>query len=131
MTPLEHYHRDIERGDFLPDHAQAMGVAHLQNLYERILDNQANGFIKIKRTLLNTTPKITGIYMWGSVGRGKTYLMDTFFDCLPMEEKMRAHFHHFMQQVHAQLIELKGKKNPLSVNVKVCQKKTTLGKWVV
>lgn len=123
MTPLERYHRDIEQKDFLPDHAQAMAVASLQNLYERIIDNQDNGFKKIKRTLLNTTPTLTGVYMWGGVGRGKTYLMDVFFDCLPLKEKMRAHFHHFMQHVHAQLIELKGKKDPLKLVAKRIAKK--------
>lgn len=126
MTPLERYQRDIEQQYFLPDHAQAMAVARLQNLYERIIDNHANGFKKIKRTLLNASPTVTGVYMWGGVGRGKTYLMDIFFECLPMQEKMRAHFYHFMQHVHAQLIELKSKKDPLKLVAKRIAKKARI-----
>lgn len=118
MTPLERYHRDIGQGDFLPDKAQAQAIVRLQDLYDRITHNQTRTFNKIKHTLLNNAPALTGLYLWGGVGRGKTYLMDTFFDCLPIEQKKRSHFHHFMQDVHTQLIELKGKKNPLKLVAK-------------
>lgn len=118
MTPLDRYHRDIAQGDFLSDQAQAMAIDHLQDLYDRVISHQNKSLQKIKRTLLNTSPSLMGLYMWGGVGRGKTYLMDTFFDCLPIKQKRRAHFHHFMQDVHLQLIELKGKKNPLKLVAK-------------
>ena len=49
----------------------------------------------------NNTP-VTGLYLWGGVGRGKTWMMDLFFDTLPFEEKIRLHFHHFMQASHVQ-----------------------------
>lgn len=54
-----------------------------------------------------------GLYLWGGVGRGKTYLVDAFFDCLPFERKLRVHFHRFMQRVHHELAQLEGEKNPL------------------
>ena len=56
-----------------------------------------------------------GLYFWGGVGRGKTYLVDTFYDCLPFERKMRVHFHRFMQRVHSELNSLEGEKNPLEI----------------
>ena len=51
--------------------------------------------------------------MWGGVGRGKTFLMDLFFECLPFPEKLRTHFHRFMQRVHRELRNLAGKSDPL------------------
>ncbi len=56
---------------------------------------------------------VKGLYLWGGVGRGKTYLMDTFYDSLPFDDKLRIHFHRFMQRVHAELKRLAGTKNPL------------------
>ncbi|MGB1238603.1 MAG: cell division protein ZapE, partial [Pseudomonadales bacterium] len=61
---------------------------------------------------------VKGLYFWGGVGRGKTYLMDTFFDSLPFERKERTHFHRFMQRVHAELAQLEGEKNPLDIVAK-------------
>jgi len=57
--------------------------------------------------------QIRGLYFWGGVGRGKTYLMDIFFHCLPGERKLRMHFHRFMQRVHRGLYANRGEKNPL------------------
>ena len=59
-----------------------------------------------------------GLYFWGGVGRGKTYLVDTFYHCLPLKanaEKKRIHFHVFMQEVHQVLKTLRDKKDPLKL----------------
>jgi cell division protein ZapE len=56
---------------------------------------------------------VLGLYFWGGVGRGKTYLMDSFFESLPFESKLRIHFHRFMRRVHGELDEFKGYANPL------------------
>ena len=56
-----------------------------------------------------------GLYIWGGVGRGKTHLVDTFYDSLALERKLRVHFHRFMQRVHAALTQHSGAKNPLEV----------------
>jgi cell division protein ZapE len=62
-----------------------------------------------------TKPAIQGIYFWGGVGRGKTYLVDTFYECLPFERKMRIHFHRFMHRVHSELKTLDGQSDPLKI----------------
>ena len=58
---------------------------------------------------------VRGLYLWGGVGRGKTYLVDTFVDALPLEHKQRIHFHSFMRAVHAELKVLKNQQDPLRV----------------
>lgn len=60
-----------------------------------------------------STEGLKGLYLWGGVGRGKTYLLDTFFEALPAGRAHRTHFHRFMREVHEQLTALKGEKNPL------------------
>lgn len=55
------------------------------------------------------------MYFWGGVSRGKTYLVDTFYDALPTQRKMRVHFHRFMQRVHDELGELKQQSDPLLI----------------
>ncbi|AMO57654.1 ATPase [Endozoicomonas montiporae] len=114
MTPQERYQRDLKRDDFMSDPAQQQAVQHLQTLYEQLITvpppsliQRLNPFASKART------PVQGLYFWGGVGRGKTYLMDTFFDCLPFPEKMRLHFHHFMRRVHSELTALEGEKNPL------------------
>ena len=119
-SPIERYRRDLESPAFAHDAAQAQAVDCLQRLYEDLVagpppQRSAGGL----RGLLGRFVKspevapIKGLYFWGGVGRGKTYLMDTFFDTLPFEDKLRAHFHRFMQRVHRELKSLAGEKNPL------------------
>jgi len=56
---------------------------------------------------------VQGVYLWGAVGRGKTFLVDLFFVALPIEQKLRLHFHRFMGRVHSQLAKLRGQSDPL------------------
>ncbi len=119
MTPIERYKKDLERDDFSYDAAQEMAVKHLQRLYDDLVarhnEPKPTGFMnrlssKFKK---QTIEPVTGLYFWGGVGRGKTYLMDTFYDSLPFENKERTHFHRFMQRVHKELKLLDGTPNPL------------------
>jgi len=116
MTPWERYQQDLLRDDFSHDSAQEQAVRALQALYERLLArHQARGTFsgRLRRRLSRRLAPEQGLYFWGGVGRGKTYLMDAFYDCLPFEAKQRVHFHRFMQRVHRELTELKGEENPL------------------
>ena len=65
-------------------------------------------------TRCNITP-VTGLYIWGDVGRGKTWLMNLFYESLPFDNKLRLHFHHFMLDIHENLAKLHKQKNPLTV----------------
>lgn len=119
LTPLQRYQQDLLKDGFRHDSAQEHAIRRLQDLYERLLaaeqrrvkpmDRLRARFKKPRRE-----PQM-GLYFWGGVGRGKTYLMDTFFEALPFERKMRTHFHRFMQRVHQELTQLKGTPNPLEV----------------
>ena len=114
MTPWQTYQQDLKRDDFVHDQAQENAVRHLQRLYDDLTNKkpQQQGFFA-KLFNKSEPESIKGLYFWGGVGRGKTYLVDTFHDCLPFERKMRTHFHRFMQRVHSELTALEGKKNPL------------------
>ena len=59
-------------------------------------------------------PLPKGVYLWGPVGRGKSFLMDAFYQCVPLVRKRRVHFHHFMREIHRQLDELKGTEDPIA-----------------
>lgn len=116
-TPLSRYQRDLERPGFRADAAQARAVEHLEDLYRALLrtpEVAVTGWRGRLRKLLGRRPEpVTGLYLWGGVGRGKTYLMDNFYEALPFERKLRVHFHRFMRRVHSELTQLRGHSDPL------------------
>jgi cell division protein ZapE len=65
------------------------------------------------KKLINRVPVPKGVYMYGGVGRGKSFLMDCFFNAVPIRRKTRLHFHEFMREVHRELADLKGMPDPL------------------
>ena len=117
MTPLARYQQDLTRPDFNYDPAQEEAVEALQDLFDRLTAQKERPKKRILGFLAKakTVEVGQGLYFWGGVGRGKTYLMDSFFDCLPFERKLRLHFHRFMQMVHKELRQLSDVKNPLEV----------------
>lgn len=119
MTPLARYQADLKRPDFFHDAAQETAVRHLQRLYDDLIaaDKRKPGLFGSLFGKKQQDP-VKGLYFWGGVGRGKTYLVDTFFDALPFKEKTRTHFHRFMKRVHEELRTLKGEKNPLPLVAK-------------
>lgn len=114
MMPKERYTADLSRPGFIADAAQANAVAHLQALYEALETRSAQS-VGIFNRLLRKSPAIKGVYLWGSVGRGKTYLMDCFYDALQVTHKQRVHYHRFMLDVHARLRALPKSPNPLPI----------------
>lgn len=119
MTPWEKYQLDLKHDDFHYDAAQENAVKELQRLYEDLSQPVPIGGWRGKLQGLfgkmSAPSSIQGIYFYGGVGRGKTYLVDTFYDCLPFENKMRVHFHRFMYRVHDELKQLKSAQDPLKL----------------
>ncbi len=113
LTPRQRYEADLAKPGFVKDAAQARAVAALDVLYHALLRRSS---LPRWRQLLKRPPQaLKGLYLWGSVGRGKTYLMDCFYECLPLPEKRRLHFHRFMRMVHVRLKALPGREDPLKL----------------
>lgn len=126
-NPKEVYEDALRRGEIEPDSAQEMAIGHLQGLYTSYTGKyaeftraQANqGWSSwLRRFTQNpftqdTPASLNGLYFWGGVGRGKTYLMDLFYEQLPEQGKSRYHFHRFMRLIHQQLKSLQGTSDPL------------------
>jgi cell division protein ZapE len=108
----ELYQHALERRGYSPDPAQQRAVDRLQQLYEEWTAYKARRSNAITKLLVRP-PLPRGVYLWGAVGRGKSFLMDSFYHCLPLERKRRVHFHDFMRDVHRELEELKGQEDPL------------------
>lgn len=110
-SPRQRYEHDLTNPEFVRDPAQDEAVDALQSIYEQVLDNPtvSRGLFGHKRQ----RPPVEGLYLWGGVGRGKTYLMDCFFDALPFDNKTRLHFHRFMQKVHEARKRYANQRDPL------------------
>jgi cell division protein ZapE len=102
LSPLDAYEHALQRG-FQPDAAQLQAARQLQNCFEA-LSGQGGAA---------RNAAVKGVYLWGPVGRGKTWLMDRFFDSLSVPAR-RQHFHHFMRWVHKRMFELIGTPHPLA-----------------
>jgi cell division protein ZapE len=88
----------------------------LQKLFDEIsasVDQPRSGFLARLIGKKGNPPLVRGLYFWGGVGRGKTFLMDLFYEELPIKQKKRLHFHRFMREVHRKLNDFQGESNPL------------------
>ncbi len=101
LSPLEAWQQAVDAKGFQPDEAQRNAALHLQACWQALNDGKRGGAVK-------------GVYLWGPVGRGKTWLMDRFYDSLQVPAR-RQHFHHFMRWVHQRLFQLTGVAQPLQV----------------
>ena len=120
--PKSRYQQALDRKELNHDAMQLQVVECLESLHDQLCSQTSevsstlsSKITGIFRRSIEQSPNIRGIYIWGSVGRGKTYLMDIFFDCLPPEIKLRMHFHRFMQEVHHLLAKIKDEEDPLQL----------------
>ena len=120
MKLLDLYHRETKEKDYILDEAQVQVITLLEEIIQKINTEQASkSFYFFKKSLY---PQIKGLYMWGGVGRGKTFIMDMFFDALPTKLKSRLHFSHFMKNIHALLKKYEGVKSIKKVAYEIAQK---------
>jgi len=116
-TPLSRYQQDLQNPEFEPDAAQKLAVENLQRLYDELIAQAPQKKSWLRKFGFTGDPRrpVQGLYFWGGVGRGKTYLVDTFFECLPFDKKLRMHFHRFMHRVHLERKELRDQRDPLVI----------------
>lgn len=125
LTPTSRYLSALNEGSHQPDDVQKEAVSRLDLIYQQIVTKEQSvpqsgglmakfGKLLGKREPTSLTP-VRGLYMWGGVGRGKTWLMDLFYQSLPGERKQRLHFHRFMLRVHEELTKLQGHSDPLEI----------------
>jgi cell division protein ZapE len=107
------YEQNLAKRGFVRDSSQWRAVERLQRLHEEWSAYKKRRDSALKRLLVKP-PLPKGVYLWGPVGRGKSFLMDAFYLCVPLVRKRRVHFHHFMREIHRELDELKGTQDPLA-----------------
>jgi len=115
MNPLQRYQSDLDKNKIKKDDKQAQAVAKIQRLFDELIAGA-----KVNPSLLDKLFKrkknpIRGLYLWGGTGRGKTYLVDRFYGCIPGDKKHRVHFHRFMLEIHQQLSALSKTPDPLKI----------------
>ncbi|SRR5579883_248881 len=124
MTPLDYYREQYHKGWIQEDPQQLHALAHLQVLFVNLLQEHKERAGLLAR--LRKPQLVQGLYLWGGVGIGKTFLMDCFYHCIPFAEKKRMHFHQFMAFIHQELKKYQGKKDPLQFIAKNLAKETQL-----
>ncbi|NNF51101.1 MAG: cell division protein ZapE [Gammaproteobacteria bacterium] len=117
MRPIEAYTQHLGRPGFEDNPAQRIAVGALDEIYQELVTKRQPAIVRATRQLFGQSGRnpVRGLYLWGGVGRGKTFLMDLFYACLPAGVKRRSHFHRFMIDVHERLRALDGEKNPLPI----------------
>lgn len=115
LTPSARYHEGVAAHRWESDPAQLAVLPELDRMHAALCTAPAAGlFGRLKSLFGEETPApVPGLYLWGQVGRGKTFLMDLFAASLPHHVALRRHFHRFMGEVHAQLRELGERADPL------------------
>ncbi len=118
MSVRSNYQSALDEQGFASDQSQLAAVDLLDSVREELLNTQQHGLLQqVKNVLAGRNGKqvlTRGAYLWGGVGRGKTFIMDVFFESLPFAEKQRFHFHRLMYRVHGQLKNLQGQTDPIA-----------------
>lgn len=100
LSPFDVYQARLDCHEIIYDERQQSALLELERVFQQLFQTPID-------------EKVKGVYLWGDVGRGKTFLMDLFFTCLPDKVALRLHFHHFMARLHRELNLAYGQKNPL------------------
>jgi cell division protein ZapE len=112
MSVLAAYEAELTARGYKSDPAQLRAVVALERCALEWSEYKQKRSNAIKK-LLNRPPVPRGVYLYGGVGRGKSFLMDCFYNAVPLKRKTRLHFHEFMREVHRELRDLQGIVNPL------------------
>ena len=115
LLPSQRYAEGVARGDWLADPAQQQALRALDRVHAELLrPAPARGLLQRLLGGAADASPVHGLYLWGGVGRGKTFLIDLFYAGLPVSEKRRTHFHRFMREVHERLRAHAGERDPLA-----------------
>jgi len=112
LSVKEAYEAELKARGYTADPAQLRAVEALERCANDWAAYKAKRSNALKK-LINRPEIPRGVYMYGGVGRGKSFLMDCFFNAVPLKRKTRLHFHEFMREVHHELVNLQGTVNPL------------------
>lgn len=115
MTPYQRYQSDLRKKGFKVDTLQQYAVLQTQRLFAELNLARHEKKSIFSKLLNKKSDPIKGLYLWGGTGRGKTYLVDSFYECLEEEKKHRVHFHRFMLEIHEKLRNLPKSPNPLNI----------------
>ncbi len=117
FVPSDQYRALIDAGELLPDAAQARLLPVIDRLREELVERRETRALQgiVNKVLGKPEAPVTGLYLWGAVGRGKTWLMDLFYQSLGDVPRQRLHFHRLMQRVHASLSDHAGQQDPLQL----------------
>ena len=114
MDVRQAYEAELAAKGFKSDPAQLRAVDALERCAQEWGEYKQRRSNALKK-LIHRLPIPRGVYLWGGVGRGKSFLMDCFYQAVPLRRKTRLHFHEFMREVHRELAALQGTQNPLDV----------------
>ena len=112
LSILHAYQQQLAEQGFTADAAQLHAAERLEQCAQEWADYKARRGGTLKK-MISKPPLPRGVYLWGGVGRGKSLLMDCFFKHVPLERKVRLHFHEFMRAAHREMHDLRGTENPL------------------
>lgn len=112
MDVSAYYAQALRERGFVADEAQHAAVVRLQQYYDDWIEFKRQRSSRLKKLFLH--PDVPqGVYLWGGVGRGKSFLMDAFYLTVPVKRKVRLHFHEFMRGVHREIRAVSGESDPL------------------
>lgn len=112
MNVRTYYDQALKDRGYCSDPAQQAAVDRLQVYYDEWIGFKRSRSTRLKK-MFNRPDVPKGVYLWGGVGRGKSFLMDAFYSTVPIKRKVRLHFHEFMRGVHLELAEVRGRADPL------------------